>query len=313
MEKGQKFLDVVVEKAAGSDRLMWFTASDETRDRDGDILVASGWKLQNYKKNPVFLWAHNYSRPPIGKAVEIEKGDGRLRAKVEFVPAEIDPFAEQVRRLYAEGFMRTVSVGFMPYKVEDLTEDDRKTRPEITWGKRMSAELLEFSAVPVPSNPSALQNGFLEAVVKGMVIPPDAPPAGAIPAGLSPLLLVQRDGKVDPRLCKAAVAALMGARGGIGIQRDEAVKQFTLLRSLCSSNGNKSLESIIFDGSMVKDEAFLRSEFSDVWGDELLDVLQHAAEVQAKDAEVKPEQLDAVADVLGAMAKNMETLTAALK
>jgi hypothetical protein len=298
MDENKKFLDVDVEKAAGSNRLMWFTASTENRDRDGDVLIADDWKLQSYKKNPVFLWAHDYSRPPIGKSIEIEKGNGKLRSKVEFVSQDIDPFAEQVRRLYAEGFMRTVSVGFMPYKTAELTEEDKKQRPELQWGKRISAELLEFSAVPVPSNPMALQNGFLEAVVKGMSPHPSAAPAGAIPAGLSPLLLVQRDGKLDPRLCKAAVAALLGARGGLPMLADQDKDaQIAILKTLGVQWGGKDL----------------RADFDDVWGDELLDVLQHAAEVQAKDAEVKPEQLDAVADVLSGMAKNMEAITAALK
>ncbi len=175
MDKITKFLDVAVEKAKDSDRHLWFTASTEHRDRQGDVLVADRWKLQNYKKNPVFLWAHDYSRPPIGKSVETEKADGRLRIKVEFVPPEIDPFAEQVRKLYEGGFMRTVSVGFIAYEAEELTDEDKKQRPELEWGRRLSGELLEVSAVPVPANPMALQNGFMEAMAKSFGPAPAAP------------------------------------------------------------------------------------------------------------------------------------------
>lgn len=181
-EKLQKFLDVNVEKAAGEARGFWFTASTEHRDRQGDILDANGWKLQHYKKNPVFLWAHDYSRPPIGRSVEVEKGDGKLRIKVEFVPEDIDPFAEQIRRLYEEGFMRTVSVGFIAYKSEDLTEEDKKQRPEMEWGRRLSGELLEVSAVPVPANPLALQNGFMDALAKSFSYAPK--PLTELPRGL---------------------------------------------------------------------------------------------------------------------------------
>src|SRR5690349_3175911 len=37
-----------------------FTASDETLDRYDEIISASGWRLENYQRNPVFQNAHNY-------------------------------------------------------------------------------------------------------------------------------------------------------------------------------------------------------------------------------------------------------------
>src|SRR5678815_1465185 len=37
-----------------------FLCSDETLDRFDEIIVASGWKLENYQKNPVFQNAHQY-------------------------------------------------------------------------------------------------------------------------------------------------------------------------------------------------------------------------------------------------------------
>jgi len=174
MDVTRKFLDV--ETKANEDGSMWFTASAENRDRQGDIVVADDWQIDNYMKNPVFLWAHDYSRPPIGKALDVQKGNGRLRMKISFVPASIDPFADQVRKLYEGGYLSAVSVGFMTTKRAPLTQDDLKQSPERQGGQRLSGELLELSGVPVPANPLALQNGFLEAVSKGMtrdVIPPE--------------------------------------------------------------------------------------------------------------------------------------------
>jgi hypothetical protein len=136
------------------------------------VIVADGWKLDHFKNNPVFLWAHDYTRPPIGKGVSVSNGNGKLKISVEFVPPEIDPFAEHIRQLYANGFMRTVSVGFTTYKVEDLTDEEKKQRPEMPYGRRLYGELLEVSAVPVPANPMALQNGFMEAMVKSFGPPP---------------------------------------------------------------------------------------------------------------------------------------------
>src|SRR5690242_11342512 len=37
-----------------------FIASDETLDRYHEVIVASGWKLDNYVKNPVFQNSHQY-------------------------------------------------------------------------------------------------------------------------------------------------------------------------------------------------------------------------------------------------------------
>ena len=37
-----------------------FISSDETLDRYGEIIQASGWKLSSYARNPVFQNAHQY-------------------------------------------------------------------------------------------------------------------------------------------------------------------------------------------------------------------------------------------------------------
>jgi HK97 family phage prohead protease len=169
MDKMQKFLDVEVKAPESEDRTLTFTASTQDRDRDGDVLLVKGWKLEPFMKNPVFLWAHDYRRPPIGRGVSVDNSGDKLKIKVEFVPGDIDPFAEQVYKLFKAGFLRTVSVGFMPTKMEDLTDEDKKQRPEVSYGRRISAELLELSAVPVPANPMAVaQREFQELCVKGL-------------------------------------------------------------------------------------------------------------------------------------------------
>jgi hypothetical protein len=37
-----------------------FISSDETLDRYDEIIVASGWRLENYRRNPVFQNSHQY-------------------------------------------------------------------------------------------------------------------------------------------------------------------------------------------------------------------------------------------------------------
>ena len=50
-----------------SDGPITSVASDETEDRLGDVLRTGGWDLEAYRRNPVFLWAHDYTHTPVGR------------------------------------------------------------------------------------------------------------------------------------------------------------------------------------------------------------------------------------------------------
>ncbi len=129
-------------------RLLTIKAAVGTEDRKGDVIDPTGWELEGYRRNPVFLWAHDRSIPPIGQAKRIWFDDGALHAEVEFAPTD---FAREVADLYVDGFMRGVSVGFLPLDVETREASD---------GRRgyfyRRQELLEISAVPVPMHTDAL-------------------------------------------------------------------------------------------------------------------------------------------------------------
>lgn len=120
-------------------------ASTDDIDRHGEVIQQDGWKLDNYKKNPVILVDHWYSVDKIvGKATDIRIEGGKMIVRGEFADT---PRGQEVRKLYESGFLKTVSVGFIP-----LARDEQN-RDIIT-----SAELLELSFVPVPANPEALDN-----------------------------------------------------------------------------------------------------------------------------------------------------------
>lgn len=128
-----------------------FVATSEGVKRDGLNLRMDGARLEDYMKNPVVLWAHDYrgNRPPIGRAEHLEKtGDGKkLRARVRFDMA--DPFAAEIDRKYREGYLNAVSIGWNP-----LDSD--------SW------ELLDLSAVPVPGDADALIEREI-AALRGLV------------------------------------------------------------------------------------------------------------------------------------------------
>lgn len=137
-------------------------ASDETVDRDGDIIRAKGWDLKNFKKNPIILYAHQYDSLPVAKAEKTWVEGDKLKSQFTFAPHQD---AQDIYALYKGGFLNAFSVGFIPVKWNDIpSEDDTKFYPSREFVKQ---ELLEISCVPVPSNPAALQN----AMSKGLHVP----------------------------------------------------------------------------------------------------------------------------------------------
>jgi len=150
-------------RAAGEDGqpTMDFVASDHTLDRDGEIIMASGWRLENYRKNPVFQNAHNYGNIvfTLGRALITEVRGEQLFQRILFA-TEINPMARLAYRMYRDGFLRAVSVGFVPLRWENGGEHAGYRR------RYIEQELLENSAVAVPSNPNALVLAAKSGVVR---------------------------------------------------------------------------------------------------------------------------------------------------
>jgi len=138
------------------DRTLEIAGSTEDVDRMGDIIRAKGWKLAPFKKNPVFMWGHDYSQPPIGRATKVwvDKETQKLMFNIEFADAETYEFADTIYKLYKGGFLHATSVGFIPLEWEGKSDE----LPYPNWEGNVftSQELLELSAVPVPANANAL-------------------------------------------------------------------------------------------------------------------------------------------------------------
>lgn len=147
----------VVKAVDLSARTITIVGSDETKDRDGDVISVKGWDLGNFLKNPVFLYAHDYRSVPIGAAIKVmrKRNPDRLVFVEKFPSKGIYPFADMILELFNEKILNASSVGFIPIEWEPL---DKDTDPN-GWNGRMftKQELLELSACPVPSNPSAVQ------------------------------------------------------------------------------------------------------------------------------------------------------------
>ncbi len=138
-------------------------------DRVADVIDQDGWQLENFEKNPVGMWAHNYSMLPIFRVTDMEI---KPRAKKMLFRANFDDyeFADAVYNSYKKEFMRGFSVGFLPieYEQRDINDMDDEEKQRAGWWGGMNykvQELLEISAAPIPMHPEAL------ASLKSMNIP----------------------------------------------------------------------------------------------------------------------------------------------
>jgi HK97 family phage prohead protease len=146
--------------SAQSGRRIRFILSDGSIDRAGDTIDPAGWRLDNYRRNPVVQWSHQTDTLPIGRMVDIKVEGGKLIGTAEFAEASVYEFADTVYRLLKEKYLNAGSVGFYPLKYA-FTEDPGR-RGGIDF---LEQELLEFSICAVPCNSNAL----VQARAKGLI------------------------------------------------------------------------------------------------------------------------------------------------
>lgn len=164
-----------------------FKASTEGIKRDGKDLSAADWHLDNFKRNPVFLWVHDYwgERPPIGKVTDIAVANQNMDVDVVF--DQQDDFARAVESKYRRGFLNAVSVGWDDLQVGDDIKND----------------LLDISGVPVPGDPDALMERQYRALQQVFEELADdrffgaVPPHNELQAGIDELMdVIEPDGEV---------------------------------------------------------------------------------------------------------------------
>ena len=145
--------------AANGGEGMEFILSDETPDRIGDIIMADGCDLSNFKRNPIALFGHR-SDFPIGQWRNLLIEKTALRGELVIAPEGTSERIDEIRRLINAGVLRAVSVGFRAKDYEVIKDQDDM----FVGYKFTKQELLETSLVSVPANPNAL------AVAKGLSI-----------------------------------------------------------------------------------------------------------------------------------------------
>lgn len=132
-----------VEKAALEYGEVEVVVSNSGIDRHGESIKVDGIDLAQIKRNPVVLWAHDYSSLPIGKITKIWKKDGNLMARFKLATSLYD-FADTVYKMIKEGVINAVSIGGI---VKQWNSDG------VSIDK---LEMVELSVVPVGAHRDAL-------------------------------------------------------------------------------------------------------------------------------------------------------------
>lgn len=166
--------------SASQTRKITYVLSTSDRDRHNTVLNMDGWELDNYRKNPIVLYAHQssgkalFTQPDpdnvIGKMenIRLEKTlTGKaLLGDVIFEPERINPKAEKLYQKVKFGSLTRVSVGFMEVGQGKFgTGDEARGAANETY-YFSGQELLEVSIVDLPSNPNAGKREISEAGVQ---------------------------------------------------------------------------------------------------------------------------------------------------
>lgn len=145
-------MDIVQRAAVGANRRAVTIAANNRARATPDIDLA-GLRFDNYRRNPVVMWAHDAvgrspsGGLPIGRTLSINRApDGGIVAEFEFL--DDDPFAQRIRNAWDKGFLQAASISWLPLE----------SRPAANGGLRdIRSELLEWSIVSVPADPDALR------------------------------------------------------------------------------------------------------------------------------------------------------------
>lgn len=129
-----------------------FVLSDESVNSHGTWVKTSGIDLKRFKSNPVMLWSHDDSFPPIGRWENIRVEDDKLLADAMF--DESDELAMALKRKVEEGIIKSCSIGFIAKRYSSAIED---IKPGQIWETIVESEVVEASLCAVGANANAMR------------------------------------------------------------------------------------------------------------------------------------------------------------
>lgn len=158
--------------------LVSYVASDETLDSYREVIRADGWRFDNFEKNAPFVDSHNYYsiENQVGKVIDYRVDGRRLVETVKWATDVPDnKLAQFGFAMTAAGYLKAVSVGFIPTKM--VSKLDRDPNPYQEMCEEMGLESgkvaaiyleqqqLELSACIIGANPNALAKAYKAGVL----------------------------------------------------------------------------------------------------------------------------------------------------
>ena len=149
-----------------------YVASDESLDRDREILSASGWRFSNFAKNSPFLDNHHYDSigSMLGKVLDARVENKQLVETVQWaIDVPDNTLAQLGFKMTDAGYLKAVSIGGFPIKV--ATNDGSRQFKELlkSFGQPDNApvkrifleqEQVELSACSLAANTNALAKSY---------------------------------------------------------------------------------------------------------------------------------------------------------
>lgn len=147
----------VLGKATVNEEKREFTAviTDQTLDRDDEVILARGLNVKDFKQNGIILFNHDTSMP-IGKALNIKRVGDQWIMTGKLAAAGTVAKADEIWQLVKQGMLKAISIGFMIVERRQPTQEDIKEFGKDVWRVISKSKLLEASIVAVPANQNAL-------------------------------------------------------------------------------------------------------------------------------------------------------------
>jgi HK97 family phage prohead protease len=127
--------------------------SSQAVDRDSDTVRTSGIDYQTYmKSNAILLWSHQFNMPSIGRCERIWLSPDKTKMFAELTFGSTD-LAREIDSLYEQRMLNSFSIGFriISAGAAGIYQAGKAVR------QIDMCELLEISAVTVPSQSEAVQ------------------------------------------------------------------------------------------------------------------------------------------------------------
>lgn len=157
-----------------ADGTVEFVASDETLDSYREIIRVGGWKFDLFAKNAPFVDSHDYSSITklLGQVVDWRVDQKQLVETVQYA-RQPDTLAEWAFKMVRDGFLKAVSVGFVPVKMASKWDQSPGAMAEQLASLGLDAataaavravyieqQQIELSQCVIGANPNALAKAY---------------------------------------------------------------------------------------------------------------------------------------------------------